>query len=91
MLSKDKEKLLICFNHTKNYSIGETISKSLVNLAKKNRLNSNFMVKYIGNVSTSSNISTTSRLRKLFVQEFTNDEITLQLQKIIDILLKEIK
>ncbi|AXH11492.1 AAA family ATPase [Halarcobacter bivalviorum] len=91
MLSKDKEKLLICFNHTKNYNIGETISKSLVNLAKKNRLNSNFMVKYIGNVSTSANISTTSRLRKLFVQEFTHDEITLQLQKIIDILLKEIK
>lgn len=90
MLAKDKEKLLICFNHTKNYNIGETISKSLVNLAKKNRLNSNFMVKYIGNVSTSSNISTTSRLRKLFVQEFTHDEITLQLQKIIDILLKEI-
>lgn len=91
MLSKDKEKLLICFNHTKNYNIGETISKSLVNLAKKNRLSSNFMVKYIGNVSTSANISTTSRLRKLFVQEFTNDEITLQLQKIIDILLKEIR
>ncbi|RXJ76511.1 ATP-binding protein [Arcobacter sp. F155] len=91
MLSKDKEKLLICFNHTKNYNIGETISKSLVNLAKKNRLNSKFMVKYIGNVSTSANISTTSRLRKLFVQEFTNDEITLQLQKIIDILLKEIR
>jgi len=91
MLSKDKQKLLICFNHTKNYNIGETISKSLVNLAKKNRLNSNFMVKYIGNVSTSANISTTSRLRKLFVQEFTNDEITLQLQKIIDILLKEIR
>lgn len=91
MLSKDKQKLLICFNHTKTYTIGETISTSLINLAKKNRLNSNFMVKYIGNVSTSANISTTSRLRKLFVQEFTHDEITLQLQKIIDILLKEIK
>jgi len=91
MLSADKEKLLICFNHTKNYKIGDTISKSLVNLAKKNRLNSNFMVKYIGNVSTSSNISTTARLRKIFVHEFANDEITLQLQKIIDMLLKEIK
>ena len=91
MLSTDKEKLLICFNHTKNYKIGDTISKSLVNLAKKNRLNSNFMVKYIGNVSTSSNISTTARLRKIFVHEFANDEITLQLQKVIDMLLKEIK
>lgn len=90
MLSKDKEKLLLCFNHTKNYNIGETISKSLISLAKKNRLNNNFMIKYIGNVSTSSNISTTSRLRKLFVHEFTQDVITLQMKKIIDILIKEI-
>ncbi len=91
MLSRDKEKLLLCFNHTKKYQIGETISKSLINLAQKNRLNPNFMIKYIGNVSTSTNISTTSRLRKLFAHEFINDHITLQLQKVIDILLKEIK
>jgi len=91
MLSINKEKLLICFNHTKNYQIGETIANSLLNLAKKNRLNSNFMVKYIGNVSTSANISTTSRLRKLFAYEFANDEITKQLQKVIDSLLNDIK
>ncbi len=91
MLSLNKEKLLICFNHTKNYQIGETISNSLVNLAKKNRLNPNFMVKYIGNVSTSSNISTTSRLRKLFAHEFENDEITRQLHKVIDSLLIDLK
>ena len=91
MLSIDKNKLMLCFNHTKSYKIGETIANSLVNLAKKNRLNPNFMVKYIGNVSTSANISTTSRLRKLFAHEFANDEITKQLQKVIDTLLDNIK
>ena len=91
MLSVEKEKLLLCFNHTKNYQIGETIANSLVNLAKKNRLNTNFVVKYIGNVSTSANISTTSRLRKIFAHEFANDDITKQLQRTIDSLLNNIK
>ncbi len=91
MLSVEKEKLLLCFNHTQNYKIGETIANSLVNLAKKNRLNTNFMVKYIGNVSTSANISTTSRLRKIFAHEFANDDITKQLQKAIDSILNNIK
>jgi len=91
MLSLNKDRLLLCFNHTKNYQIGETISNSLLNLAKKNRLNPNFMVKYIGNVSTSSNISTTSRLRKLFAHEFESDEITKQLHKVIDTLLIDLK
>lgn len=91
LLSIDKKSLLLCFNHTKNYQIGDTISKSLINLAKKNLLNSNFMVKYIGNVSSSANISTTSRLRKLFVHEFENDQITKELQKVIDTLLIDIK
>ncbi len=90
MLSIDKNRLMLCFNHTKNYKLGETIANSLVELAKKNRLNSNFMVEYIGNVSTSANISTTSRLRKLFAHEFAKDEITKQLQKVIDTLLKKI-
>lgn len=91
MLSNDKSQLMLCFNHTKNFQIGDTISNSLVNLAKKNRLNPNFMVKYIGNVSTSANISTTSRLRKLFAHEFAHDEITNQMQKAIDTLLSELK
>ncbi|AXX87959.1 AAA family ATPase [Malaciobacter marinus] len=91
MLSKDKEQLMLCFNHTKNHQIGNTISNSLINLAKKNRLNDNFMVKYIGNVSTSANISTTGRLRKLFSFEFKNDDSTKELQAIIDTLLKNIK
>ena len=90
MLSNDKEKLMLCFNHTKNYIIGDTITNSLVNLAKKNRLNEDFMVEYIGNVSTSANISTTGRLRKLFTKEFNDDNSTRQLQIIIDSLLKNI-
>uniref|UniRef100_UPI0040489BB7 P-loop NTPase n=1 Tax=Aliarcobacter sp. TaxID=2321116 RepID=UPI0040489BB7 len=90
MLSLDKNKLMLCFNHTKNYQIGETISNSLVNLGKKNRLNEDFMVKYIGNVSTSANIPTTGRLRKLFANEFSSDEITKQLHMVIDQLLKNI-
>jgi flagellar biosynthesis protein FlhG len=90
MLSLDKSKLMLSFNHTRNYQIGETIANSLVNLGKKNRLNKDFMVKYIGNVSTSANISTTGRLRKLFANEFSSDETTRQLQVIIDQLLKNI-
>ena len=77
-------------DHTKNYQIGETIANSLINLGKKNSLNTDFMVEYIGNVSTSANISTTGRLRKLFANEFSSDETTKQLQVIIDKLLKNI-
>lgn len=90
MLSLNKNKLMLSFNHTKNYQIGETITTSLINLGKKNRLNSEFMIEYLGNVSTSTSISTTGRLRKLFVNEFSYDETTKQLQMIIDQLLKNI-
>lgn len=90
MLSIDKDKLMLCFNHTKNYHIGETIANSLINLAKKNSLKENFMVEYVGNVSTSSNISITGRLRKLFANEFSSDETTKQLLLIIDKLLKNV-
>lgn len=91
MLSKDKSSLMLCFNHTKTHKIGETISSSLENLARKNRLNPNFMLKYIGNVSTSETISTTSRLRKLFACEFLDDTVTNEMKKITDALLKSIK
>lgn len=90
MLSLNKNKLMLSFNHTRNYQIGETISNSLINLGKKNRLNSDFMVEYIGNVSTSTSISTTGRLRKLFTNEFSYDETTKQLGIITDRLLKNI-
>ena len=90
MLSMDKNKLMLSFNHTRNYQIGETIANSLINLGKKNMLSRDFMVEYIGNVSTSTNISTAGRLRKLFANEFASDETTRQLQVIIDQLLKNI-
>lgn len=90
MLSKDKSSLMLCFNHTKTHNIGLTISKSLENLAQKNRLNSDFMIKYIGNVSSSESISTTGRLRKLFACEFTHDKVTLELNSVIDALLMNI-
>ncbi|MBL4772554.1 MAG: hypothetical protein JKX98_02795, partial [Alcanivoracaceae bacterium] len=90
MLSFDKSKLMLCFNHTRSYQIGETISNSLLKLARKNRLNSDFMIEYVGNVSTSAQISTTGRLRKLFTKEFIFDDSTRQMQVIIDYLLKNI-
>ena len=51
MLSIKKEKLMVCFNYTAKYSTGESITKSLVNLAAKNQLNRKFMVQYLGNIS----------------------------------------
>lgn len=91
MLSKDKSSLMLCFNHTKNHQIGLTIANSLENLARKNRLNSNFMIKYIGNVSTSKNVSTTGRLRKLFSKEFTQETVTQELNLIVNKLLELMK
>lgn len=90
MLSNYKNKLFLCFNHTKNYQIGKTITKSLVDLARKNRLNQDFMVEYIGNISTSVNVPTTARLRKLFVHEFDEDKTTKELQMILECLIKNI-
>lgn len=91
MLSKDKSSLMLCFNHTKSYQIGQTITNSLENLAKKNRLNSDFMLKYIGNVPTSKNISTTGRLRKLFSKEFSEENVTQELKQVVETLLNIIK
>ncbi len=90
LLAKNKENLMLCFNHTKKYQIGQTICESLVNLGKKNRLNPNFMVKYIGNVQTCGNISTTGRLRKLFAHEFTQDDSSAQLMQIVQNILNNI-
>ncbi len=90
MLSKDKSSLMLCFNHTKTHKIGDTISKPLENLARKNKLNMNFMLKYIGNVSSSDTISTTSRLRKLFACEFLNETVTKELNQVTDTLLNNI-
>ncbi|MDD2697810.1 MAG: AAA family ATPase [Arcobacteraceae bacterium] len=90
MLSQTKEKLFLLFNQTPNYKIGETITKSLKDLATKNKLNKLFMVKYIGNISVDLNIATTGRLRKLFVKEFDSSASSFDLNNIVNSLVKEI-
>ncbi|MCT7591026.1 P-loop NTPase [Aliarcobacter butzleri] len=91
MLAIDKDGLMLCFNHTKSYHAGETITNSLVNLAKKNRLKEDFMIKYLGSITSSENISITGRLRKLFVSEFPMGEITVQMQRIVEKILTNIR
>jgi flagellar biosynthesis protein FlhG len=90
MLSNTKKKLFLLFNQTANYKIGETITKSLKDLAIKNKLNKHFMVKYIGNISVDLNIATTGRLRKLFVKEFESSASSFDLNSIVNNLVKEI-
>ena len=91
MISIDKKSLLIAFNQTPTYKIGETITQSLKQLALKNRLNKDFMVKYIGNVRSDLNISTTGRLRKLFSKEFSSDIAAMDLDVIVNNLIREMK
>ncbi|MCK5295078.1 MAG: AAA family ATPase [Arcobacteraceae bacterium] len=91
MISTTKKRLFLAFNQTANYKIGQAITQSLKDLALKNRLNRNFMVKYIGNVIPDLNIATTGRLRKLFVKEFAGSSSALDLERIVDSLIKEIK
>ncbi|MCK9162065.1 MAG: MinD/ParA family protein [Arcobacter butzleri] len=91
MLSTTKDRLFLAFNHTRSYQVGMSITESMKNLAQKNRLNSNFMVKYLGNVSMSQNIATTGRLRKLFVREFEYDLYSMELKVIVDNLLINIR
>ena len=91
MISLKKEKLLLCFNYTQKYETGRTITKSITNLAIKNKLNRKFMVKYMGNVSDARSISTTGRLRKLFAKEFEFDTVTRELNLVVDNLLSEVR
>ena len=91
MISIKKESLMLCFNFTSKYEIGEAITKSLKNLALKNKLNRKFMVQYMGNVSQMNSISTTGRLRKLFTKEFRQDVASLQLDVVVENLLKDLK
>ena len=84
MISEKKEKLMLCFNSTLKYETGEAITKSIVNLAIKNKLNRNFMVKYVGNIEESKSISSTGRLRKLFVKEFSGEIASKQLRLVLD-------
>jgi len=91
MISLEKNKLMLCFNFTAKYEIGDTITKSLKNLALKNKLNRKFMVNYVGNVSQMNSISTTGRLRKLFAKELTNDVASVELALVVENLLKNLK
>ena len=91
MISIKKEKLMLCFNFTSKYEIGDAITKSLKNLALKNKLNRKFMVQYMGNVSQMNSISTTGRLRKLFTKEFKQDVASLELDVVVENLLKDLK
>ena len=91
MISLKKDKLMLCFNFTAKYEIGETITKSLKNLALKNKLNRNFMVQYMGNISQMNSISTTGRLRKLFTKELKQDVASLELDLVVGNLLKDLK
>jgi flagellar biosynthesis protein FlhG len=90
MLSLSKKRLFMVFNHTKTYKIGETITQSLINLASKNKLNKNFMVKYLGNIIVDLNIATTGRLRKLYTKELAYSDSTISIQTICKNLIKEI-
>lgn len=91
MISLKKEKLMLCFNHTSKYEVGETITKSITNLAIKNKLNRNFMVQYIGNISEMKSVAITGRLRKLFAKELEHDMVTLELQMVVDNLINSIR
>ena len=91
MLSTKKDKLMLCFNYTSKYSTGEAITKSLINLAVKNQLNSKFMVQYLGNISQMQSISITGRLRKLFTKELSEETPSKELGKIIDKLTHEVR
>ena len=90
MLSLSKKRLFLAFNQTKTFKIGQTITNSLINLASKNRLNKNFMVKYVGNIDADSNIATTGRLRKLYVKELTYSKCAIALTQISKNLRSEI-
>ena len=48
------------------------------------------MVKYIGNLPVDLNIATTGRLRKLFVKEFEGSVSSLDLNSIVNNVVKEI-
>lgn len=90
MISLKKEKLMLCFNYTSKYETGDTITKSIINLALKNKLNRKFMVQYIGNISEMKNVAVTGRLRKLFAKELSGKVVSHELRVVVDNLIKQI-
>lgn len=91
MVSQTKDKLMLCFNYTSRYATGDTITKSLKNLAIKNKLNRKFMVQYLGNVSEMRGIAITGRLRKLFTKELKQESATKELNLVINKLIDQIR
>jgi flagellar biosynthesis protein FlhG len=91
MISINKTRLFLVFNQTKKYEIGKTITNSLIQLATKNSLNKNFMVKYLGNIVSDLNVATTSRLRKLYAKELLYSTAGQNIKKIVDELKGELK
>jgi flagellar biosynthesis protein FlhG len=92
MLSEiGKKDVMIAFNHTKLFSTGVTISKSLSALAQKNNIRNEFMIKYLGNISTSQNLSSTAKVRKMYTKEYWNEACAQELRSIADEILKNIK
>ena len=91
LLSLKKNKLMLCFNHTLKYDTGESITKSIINLAIKNKLSSKFIIKYLGNIEASKNISVTGRLRKIFVTEFEHETTTKQLKLVVKNIINELR
>lgn len=90
MISLKKEKLMLCFNYTSKYEIGETITKSITNLALKNKLNRKFMVQYMGNISEMKSIAITGRLRKLFAKELKQEIASQELRMVVNNLVKQV-
>ena len=84
LVSLKKDKLMLCFNFTAKYETGQTITTSLKKLAIQNRLNKNFMVQYVGNISTNNTIPTANRLRKLFIKELNEDLASLELNVVVN-------
>lgn len=91
MVSLKKNKLMLCFNFTSKYEVGATITKSLKNLALKNKLNQKFMVQYMGNISQMNSIPTTGRLRKLFAKELKQDIVSQELSLVVKNLLNNLR
>jgi flagellar biosynthesis protein FlhG len=91
MVHNSRDKLFLCFNHTKNYEIGYKIWNSIKTLMKKNGLNENFMVEYVGNLSFSSHVSNMGRIRKIYTKETTSDSSKEELELVVDTLLAKLK
>ena len=91
MVSLLKKRIFLVFNQTPHYKIGESITNSLKELALKNNLDKLFVVQYLGNIGFDLQVATTGRLRKLFIKEFQNSGASLDLQAVVNNLVKEIR